>query len=63
MRLYLHSDAPKLDDLTFLSNNGFDVMPDGERFVMLLSPRYPPPTHYNVIINWSEEVQQKMSNR
>jgi hypothetical protein len=27
----------------------YDVMPDGEHFVMLLSPRYPPPTHYNVV--------------
>jgi serine/threonine-protein kinase len=53
-------DAPKLDDLVFQEYSPmYDVMPDGEHFVMLLSPRYPPPTHYNVVINWFEELKRK----
>ena len=57
-------DAPKLDDLAFQEDFPFyDVMPDGEHFVMVLSPRYPPPTHYNVIINWFEELKRKAATR
>jgi hypothetical protein len=53
-------DAPKLDDLVFQPVTAmYDVMPDSEHFVMLLSPRYPPPTHYNVVINWFEELKRK----
>ena len=56
-------DAPKLDDLVFLADFPlYDVMPDGEHFVMVLAPRYPPPTHYNVIINWFEELKRKMGS-
>jgi serine/threonine-protein kinase len=55
-------DAPKMDDLVFQADNPFyDVMPDGEHFVMVLVPRYPPPTHYNVVINWFTQLQQRVS--
>jgi serine/threonine-protein kinase len=50
-------DAPRLDDLYFLPPYFYDVMPDGEHFVMVLMPRYPPPTHYNLIFNWFERLK------
>ncbi len=54
-------DAPKLDDLVFPEGRQyFDVMPDGEHFVMVLSAPYPAPTHYNVILNWFTELQQRV---
>ena len=38
-------EAPKLDDLVFQPITAmYDVMPDGEHFIMVLSPRYLPPT-------------------
>ena len=52
-------DAPKFEDLLFQPDAPFyDVMPDGEHFVMLLTPQDPSPTHYNVVVNWFEEVQR-----
>ena len=53
--------APKLNDLEFQSDSPYyDVLPDGEHFVMLLSPKYVSPTHYNLVINWFDEIRQKI---
>ena len=52
-------DAPKFENLQFQADNAYyDVMPDGEHFVMLLTPKYPSPTHYNVVVNWFEELKR-----
>jgi hypothetical protein len=60
----INLEAPKLDDLVFKPEYPwYDVMPDGEHFVMVLSPQYPPPTHYNIVINWFEELKRKVSPR
>ncbi|MGI9064892.1 MAG: protein kinase domain-containing protein [Pyrinomonadaceae bacterium] len=57
-------EAPKLGDLQFQADWPFyDVMPDGGHFVMLLSPQYPSPTHYNVVVNWFEELRQRIPTR
>jgi hypothetical protein len=57
-------DAPKLADLAFQHENPFfDVMPDGDHFVVLLTPRVPSPTHYNIVTNWLEEVSRKLFAR
>ena len=57
-------DAPKLDDLQFQADNpNYDVMPDGEHFVMSLSPQYPSPTHYSVVVNWFEELKRLVPAR
>jgi hypothetical protein len=57
-------DAPKLADLQFQADSPwYDVMRDGEHFVMLLSPQYPSPTHYNIVVNWFEELKQLVPTR
>jgi serine/threonine-protein kinase len=54
-------DAPKLNDLQFQVEAPFyDVLPDGDRFVMLMTPKYVPPTHFNVVVNWLEEIRQRV---
>jgi len=35
------------------------VMPDGQHFVLLLSPRLSLPKHYDVVLNWFEELKGK----
>ena len=51
----------KLNDLEFQADSPYyDVLPDGEHFVMLLSPKYLSPTHYDLVINWFEEIRQKV---
>jgi Tol biopolymer transport system component len=53
-------EAPKLENLRFQYDNPFyDVMPDGDHFVMLLTPQNPPPAHYNVVVNWFEELKRR----
>ncbi|HSA93836.1 MAG TPA: protein kinase [Terriglobales bacterium] len=57
-------DAPKFGDLQFQADPPFyDVMPDGEHFVMLLNPQYPSPTHYNIVVHWFEELKQLVPTR
>ncbi len=53
-------DSPKFEGVQFdtINNPSYDVMPDGEHFVLALSPRYPSPTHYNVILNLFEELKR-----
>jgi serine/threonine-protein kinase len=36
----------------------YDVLPDGQSFIMSLSPPYPALTHFNVIVNWFEELNR-----
>ena len=53
-------DAPKFENGQFQADFPYyDVMPDGDHFVMLLAPQFPPPTHYNVIVNWFEELKRR----
>jgi serine/threonine-protein kinase len=57
-------DAPALDDLIFTGNGPmYDVMPDGEHFVMVLRPRNAAASHYNLIVNWFEELRRKTSRQ
>ena len=58
-------DAPtKAPNLQFqIANPYYDVMPDGEHFVMMLTPKFPPPTHFNVVVNWTEELKQRVPTR
>jgi Tol biopolymer transport system component len=50
--------APTFEDLQFDSENPiYDVMPDGQHFVLLLSPRLSLPKHYDVVLNWFEELK------
>jgi len=55
-------EGPTTKDLEFRADSFFDVLPDGERFVMLLTPRDDAPTHYNLVINWFEEIRRRMSS-
>ena len=52
-------DAPKWEDLRFQGVRGsyFDVMPDGDHFMMVLNPQYPSPTNYNIVVNWFDELK------
>jgi eukaryotic-like serine/threonine-protein kinase len=52
--------APTFEDLQFDSENpSYDVMPDGRHFVFLLSPRSSLPKHYDVVLNWFEELKEE----
>lgn len=48
-------DAPHAGDLRFHARGLYDVTADGQQFVMLLTPVYPSPTHYNLVLNFFEE--------
>lgn len=41
----------------------FDVMPDDQHFLMSMTSEHPAPTHYNVILNWFEELQKLVPAR
>jgi serine/threonine-protein kinase len=57
-------DAPRSGDLRFSRDLAlFDVMPGGDRFVMLLRSHLPPPAHYSIIVNWFAEVQRRFGAR
>ncbi len=38
----------------------YDVSPDGQRFLMLKSAEEATPTQINVVLNWFEELKQKV---
>jgi len=38
----------------------YDVTPDGTRFLMLLSDQERTPTRLRLVLNWSEELTQRM---
>jgi hypothetical protein len=40
---------------------GYDVAPDGQRFVMVDgSESAPPPVRLNLVLNWSQELEQRV---
>jgi hypothetical protein len=41
------------------SANGYDVTPDGRRFVMIKQPPELAPRRVNLVINWFEELKRK----
>ena len=57
--------APKLGDLTFeaLPLGFYDVLPDGDHFVMLFAPKLAAPTHYDLVMNWFEEIRRVSAAR
>jgi len=55
--------VPRFEDLQFDSENPlYDVMPDGEHFVFLLE-QLSSPTHYNVVLNWLEELKARVPSK
>jgi eukaryotic-like serine/threonine-protein kinase len=55
--------APKFEDLQFDSGNAlYDMMPDGEHFLFLLE-QSSSPTHYNVVLNWFEELKSRVPSK
>lgn len=56
--------VPKFEDLEFdAAEADYDVMPDGEHFVVGLSPQPLASTHYNIVLNWFEELRRKRLTR
>ncbi len=54
--------VPTFEGLEFdPETSGYDVMPDGEHFVFNLGPPPSAPTHYNVVLNWFEELRTRAS--
>ncbi len=55
--------APRFEDLQFDSENPlYGVMPDGEHFVLLLE-QSSSLTHYNIVLNWFEELKARMTSK
>jgi eukaryotic-like serine/threonine-protein kinase len=51
---------PRFEDFEFDSAFAeFDIMPDGEHFVFGLDPPPSPATHYNLVLNWFEELRRR----
>jgi serine/threonine-protein kinase len=49
---------------TQTGNSGYDVSPDGTRFLMVQSPApEQAPTQINVVLNWTEELKQRVPVR
>lgn len=48
-----------------VGGQSFDVSPDGERFIVLepVEKELEPLTHFNVVLNWFEDVKQRVTNR
>ena len=40
---------------------GYDVTPDGQRFVIMKVPEGSAPRQINVIVNWFEELRRRVS--
>jgi hypothetical protein len=38
----------------------YDIMPDGQHFVFLMGQAASAATHYNVVLNWFEELKQRV---
>jgi hypothetical protein len=52
--------VPKFEDVEFDPRTAeYGVLPDGERFVFNLGPSASAPTHYNVVLNWFEELKDR----
>ena len=41
-------------------NANYDVSADGQRFLMIKPPEQAAPTQINVVLNWFEELKQKV---
>jgi len=41
----------------------FDVMPDDEHFLMTITPGHPPPTYFNVVLNWFDDLRRLVPTR
>jgi eukaryotic-like serine/threonine-protein kinase len=55
--------APRFEDLQFDPESPlYDVMPDGEHFVLLLE-QSSSLTHYNIVLNWFEELKARMTSK
>jgi len=40
---------------------GYDIAPDGQRFLMLRAPKPEPPfTQMHVVLNWIEELKRRV---
>ena len=39
---------------------GWDIAPDGERMLIILGTERDPPSQINVILNWFEELKQRV---
>jgi hypothetical protein len=47
-------------ELSPVQTDNYDVSPDGQRFLMLKPAERVAPTQINVVLNWSEELKQKV---
>jgi Tol biopolymer transport system component len=55
--------TPKYEDLQFDADNPiFDILPDGERFVLLLE-QASSLVHYNVVLNWFDELKARTTSK
>jgi serine/threonine protein kinase len=53
---------PQFEDLRINPQNpNFDIMPDGEHFVFDYGRESSQTTHFNVVLNWFSELQQRVS--
>lgn len=41
----------------------YDVSSDGQHFLMLKPVDAPPPTQINIVLNWFEELRQKLRTK
>jgi eukaryotic-like serine/threonine-protein kinase len=52
--------VPAFEDVEYdPATPDYDIMPDGEHFVFGLAPRPLAATHYNVVLNWFDELKRK----
>jgi hypothetical protein len=52
--------VPTYQGLRVESSDYFDIMPDGQHFVFLMSQVSSVATHYNVVLNWFQELRQRV---
>jgi len=62
------ADTPRrlfegLYDMTPVYGQSYDVSPDGKRFVMIKLEPVKPPTRVDLVLNWFEELKQKLRER
>ena len=53
--------VPNFQDLEFDPGRYFDIMPDGQHFVFVMNQALSSTTHYNVVLNWLEELKQRVA--
>jgi len=52
---------PAVGPFDYGQASGFDVSPDGQRFLVLKGARHSGATQINVVVNWIEEVRRKIA--